>query len=155
MGNWKCKKTSFFFKLLFSLSFKQGHENQAVLNQSQVILTQSIASASEHLDLLSLSGAVGTALYVAPELLDPSATNKYSYTKKVDIYSLGIMFYEMCFPFETEMERVSVLKNLRNTSINFPPEIDLEHYSNQYLLIKAMLDHDPSGFHVKRFEKIN
>ena len=41
----------------------------------------------------------------------------FRYTEKVDLYSLGIIFFEMCYkPLETTMERVKVLGNLRTVS---------------------------------------
>jgi translation initiation factor 2-alpha kinase 4 len=84
------------------------------------------------------------ALYVAPELLKPNGVNKYTYTQKVDIYSLGIVFYEMCFTFETNMERVLVLQNLRKPEIQFPNDIDFTAFTDQTGLIKKMLNHDPN-----------
>lgn len=44
---------------------------------------------------------------------------RVSYDQKVDIYSLGIVFFEMCVGgFQTGMERVRVLGNLRLVSRN-------------------------------------
>ena len=91
-----------------------------------------------------LSGAVGTALYVAPELMIPYKKNKYMYTQKVDIYSLGIVFYEMCFPFSTIMERISVLQKLRQKDAEIKSHVVDEKKEIQLSLIKLMLDHDPS-----------
>jgi translation initiation factor 2-alpha kinase 4 len=81
---------------------------------------------------------------VAPELLKPNGINKYTYTQKVDIYSLGIVFYEMCFPFQTNMERVLVLQNLRKPEIQFPSDLDFTNFLKQCGLIKKMLNHDPN-----------
>ena len=52
--------------------------------------------------------------------------------QKVDIYSLGVMFFEMCSPpLSTGMERVQVLTALRQPSIilpdNFDPENDMHN----------------------------
>ena len=59
-----------------------------------------------------MTGRVGTALYVSPELGRSNARTKYS--QKVDMYSLGIIFFEMCYPpLKTTMERVNILGNLR------------------------------------------
>lgn len=91
-----------------------------------------------------LSGAVGTALYVAPELMIPYKKNKYMYTQKVDIYSLGIVFYEMCFPFSTIMERILVLQKLRLKDAEIKSHVADEKKETQLSLIKLMLDHDPS-----------
>ena len=61
----------------------------------------------------SMTGKVGTTLYVAPEL-GKRAGVRVRYSQKVDLYSLGIIFFEMCFkPLSTSMERVQVLGNLR------------------------------------------
>ena len=45
--------------------------------------------------------------------------------QKVDIYSLGIIFFEMCYPaLETGMERVKVLSAIRLPSVNLPDDFD-------------------------------
>lgn len=48
----------------------------------------------------------------------------YIILQKVDIYSLGIIFFEMCYrPFSTDMERHKTLMNLRCASrILFPDD---------------------------------
>lgn len=79
----------------------------------------------------SHTGNVGTALYVAPELNGKASNSKYN--QKVDLYSLGIIFFEMCHrPFSTGMERVEILAALRSSKIQLPPwmESDLK-YSQQ------------------------
>ena len=53
-----------------------------------------------------MTGQIGTAMYVAPEL---GASRLTSYNQKVDLYSLGIIFFEMCYPpLATGMERIKV-----------------------------------------------
>ena len=48
--------------------------------------------------------------------------------QKVDIYSLGVMFFEMCYPpLPTGMERVKVLTALREPSIALPEDFDPEN----------------------------
>lgn len=49
----------------------------------------------------------------------------------MDIYSLGIMFYEMCFPFRTNMERIYVIQNLRQKEIILSDEINQELFETQ------------------------
>lgn len=51
---------------------------------------------------------VGTHLYMSPEQLKGE---QYSY--KVDVYSLGLIFFELLRVFGTEMERIETLKALR------------------------------------------
>ncbi|KAJ1525913.1 hypothetical protein ONE63_009102 [Megalurothrips usitatus] len=78
---------------------------------------------------------VGTELYMSPE---QRKGKPYSY--KVDIYSLGLTFFEMLVPFGTEMERVHVMQNLSRHK--FPPDFS-KKYPNEYELLKIMLDHTP------------
>ncbi|XP_015584813.1 eIF-2-alpha kinase GCN2 [Cephus cinctus] len=94
-------------------------------------------------ELGSLTGQVGTALYVAPELSSKAA--KAIYNQKVDIYSLGIILFEMCYkPLTTGMERVKVLLNLRSKEIVLPPELTEADTPHQVHLLRWLLNHDPS-----------
>lgn len=87
------------------------------------------------------TGRVGTALYVAPELL--SGSNKIVYNQKVDIYSLGIIFFEMCYPApSTGMERIMLLSNLRQSDVILPDNAAETMDPNQIYLIKWLLQHD-------------
>lgn len=82
-----------------------------------------------------MTGEVGTALYVAPEL--SKKVEKAIYNQKVDIYSLGIIFFEMCHkPLSTGMERVKVLLNLRSEDIILPPELDETFDLNKIRLLR-------------------
>lgn len=51
-----------------------------------------------------------------------------SYNYKVDIYSLGVIFFELLNPFTTEMERYQTLTKLRNNT--FPPQFS-KHFKNE------------------------
>jgi translation initiation factor 2-alpha kinase 3 len=55
------------------------------------------------------TNAVGTHLYMSPEQLQHQA-----YNYKVDIYSLGLILFELLVFFATETERVVVLTGLKN-----------------------------------------
>ena len=57
---------------------------------------------------------IGTYAYIAPELYDDNK-KKYIYGKEVDVYSLGIILLEMCYPFNTEMERYEEIQKIRVT----------------------------------------
>ena len=64
----------------------------------------------------------------------------------MDIYSLGIIFFEMIYKrLPTLMERIHVLTNLRKPDIIFPRDFD-EHgdLESQAALLRQMLNHDPS-----------
>lgn len=77
----------------------------------------------------SQTGPVGTSVYGAPELLKGAAKSVYGF--KVDIYSFGIIFFEMCHPpFKTDSERYAVLKNMRELSIKFPDDFKDKKQTN-------------------------
>ncbi|EDQ90442.1 uncharacterized protein MONBRDRAFT_24226 [Monosiga brevicollis MX1] len=70
----------------------------------------------------SLSFGVGTATYAAPEQLTQSHGD---YDHKCDIYSLGIVLFELLTLFGTEMERrlhLTELKNGVGVHANFDPD---------------------------------
>ncbi|XP_029456049.1 eIF-2-alpha kinase GCN2 isoform X2 [Rhinatrema bivittatum] len=89
-----------------------------------------------------LTGMVGTALYVSPEM---QGNTKASYNQKVDLFSLGIIFFEMSYhPMNTTSERISVLSLLRQPSIVFPEDFDPVKNEKQTLVITWLLNHDPA-----------
>ncbi|KAM0736385.1 Eukaryotic translation initiation factor 2-alpha kinase [Formica fusca] len=82
------------------------------------------------------TACVGTHLYMSPEQI-----NGQMYNYKVDIYSLGIIFFELLIPFFTDMERIVALSNLKKSI--FPKDF-AENYSAEYNLLNMMLDEDPA-----------
>ncbi|XP_022114811.2 eukaryotic translation initiation factor 2-alpha kinase isoform X1 [Pieris rapae] len=79
---------------------------------------------------------VGTHLYMSPEQL---LGLPYSY--KVDIYSLGLVLFELLHPFGTESERVSCLMRLRDGQY---PNHFQQNYPNETEVLKLMLSSDPN-----------
>lgn len=99
-------------------------------------------------DVGSLTGQVGTALYVAPELSTKAA--KAIYNQKVDIYSLGIIFFEMCYkPLNTGMERVKVLLNLRSKEIILPDDMTDTEMPHQVHLLRYEMQKKALKFNSK------
>lgn len=86
-----------------------------------------------------LTSDVGTTLYVANEVL----TGNGNYDSKVDMYSLGIIFFEMIHRFSTGMERVMVLKSLRSSEVKFPADFSDSKFPIEKKIIKNLLNHDP------------
>ncbi|XP_020953537.1 eIF-2-alpha kinase GCN2 isoform X2 [Sus scrofa] len=90
-----------------------------------------------------LTGMVGTALYVSPEV---QGSTKSAYNQKVDLFSLGIIFFEMSYhPMVTASERIFVLNQLRDpTSPKFPDDFDDGEHTKQKSVISWLLNHDPA-----------
>ncbi|KPP64993.1 hypothetical protein Z043_116615, partial [Scleropages formosus] len=73
----------------------------------------------------NMTGMVGTALYVSPEV---QGNTKATYNQKVDLFSLGIILFEMSYrPMTTTSERITVLSQLRKRKV-----------------ISWLLNHDPA-----------
>ncbi|KAF2205134.1 kinase-like protein [Delitschia confertaspora ATCC 74209] len=88
-----------------------------------------------------MTRSIGTALYVAPELRSTVGGN---YNDKVDMYSIGIIFFEMCYPLTTAMERDHVIRRLRERQHTLPPEFDTPEKSLQGNVITSLISHRPS-----------
>jgi len=87
------------------------------------------------------TGQIGTAMYVAPELNESRIS---TYNQKVDLYSLGIIFFEMCYPpLATGMERIKVLTQLRSLDTHLPADWDHNSHVQQTYIVKWLLNHDP------------
>ncbi|XP_032091208.1 eukaryotic translation initiation factor 2-alpha kinase 3 isoform X2 [Thamnophis elegans] len=80
------------------------------------------------------TGQVGTKLYMSPEQIYGNA-----YSHKVDIFSLGLILFELLYPFSTQMERVRILSEVRN--LTFPP-LFIKEYAQE--LVKHMLLPSPT-----------
>lgn len=85
-----------------------------------------------------LSQNVGTYLYVAPEV-----KNSTVYDKNADIYSLGMILFEMYHKMGSGTERIEIMEKLKKQEFcdlnNIPDE-----FSNIRILVKSLLCHDPS-----------
>ncbi|KAH8293934.1 hypothetical protein KR054_006754 [Drosophila jambulina] len=90
------------------------------------------------------TGKVGTTLYVAPELTGNAS--KSVYNQKVDMYTLGIILFEMCQPpFDTSMERAQTIMALRSESISIPERMLKDpKYEKTVKMLKWLLSHDPA-----------
>lgn len=68
--------------------------------------------------------AVGTPLYRPPDTPTANAYTAHNHSS-LDIYSLGIIFFELLWPFGTRMERSEILNKLRDQGefpVGFPEE---------------------------------
>jgi len=117
----------------------------------------------------TLTGGVGTALYRAPEqegggestAVSSSASRasqnarikgktgatckSRSYDAKADMFSLGIILFEMCHePFGTGMERVKTITALRSVDSAMPAAFVSRVPENMQSIIKWLVEVDPA-----------
>jgi translation initiation factor 2-alpha kinase 4 len=95
-----------------------------------------------------LTKDVGTALYIAPELDKGSSVSSKFYTSKIDVFSLGIVLFEMFVePPVTLTERLIILQEFRKSGdypTNFAHDIPQQHRNASRKLISWMTEHDPA-----------
>jgi len=85
------------------------------------------------------TGVCGTSFYIAPEIARGSA----SYDERVDLYSVGIIAFEVWHPFSTAMERVVLLRDLRERG-TLPPGFESAH-PQAAALIRWLLSEADAG----------
>jgi serine/threonine protein kinase len=81
------------------------------------------------------TSAVGTLTYSSPE-----QRFKGIYNEKTDIFSLGIIFFELYYTCSTKMEKARVLSELRNRIL---PASFLQKYPAESAFILTMLQPNP------------
>ena len=117
-----------------SINITKTHEDNTALSE--------ISELSELSELSVLSGSqeFGTFNYLAPEVL---ANNNYSIYS--DVYSIGVILFELLKIFTTEMERHCLINHLKHNNIDNPDinKIKLE-YSLEYNFIQKLLNKIPS-----------
>ncbi|PBP24200.1 protein kinase [Diplocarpon rosae] len=106
----------------------------------QYTITDKISSAAVHMSG-NMTRSIGTAFYVAPEV---KSSVVGTYTSKVDMYSLGIIFFEMCFrPLVPGMDRARVSEGLRQKQPVFPDDFKPSELPVQADIILSLLNHSP------------
>ncbi|CAD5114215.1 DgyrCDS3360 [Dimorphilus gyrociliatus] len=86
----------------------------------------------------SMTGKVGTVFYVSPEVME----NLGRYDQKVDMFSLGIIFFEMNYkPLKTAMERHKVITEVRNQ--RFPTNFEKNKPNSLIKILQGLLENDP------------
>ncbi|KAL8730589.1 MAG: hypothetical protein Q9181_004602 [Wetmoreana brouardii] len=92
----------------------------------------------------SFTRSVGTTFYVAPEVRSSSAA-KGNYDEKADMFSLGVIFFEMNYRLETGMERVRILGALCKSDPSLPAEFSKDHdKAKQRQIVLSLVDHNPN-----------
>ncbi|KAJ1921520.1 eukaryotic translation initiation factor 2-alpha kinase [Mycoemilia scoparia] len=91
---------------------------------------------------MTFTADIGTSIYVAPEVQNRSSKESVRYDQKVDMYSLGIILFEMCYPLKTAMERAKVITALRRPEIIFPEDFPFVDRKGAEKIIRKLLDHN-------------
>lgn len=88
---------------------------------------------------------VGTKFYRAPEQEGTVTSSTSGYGVKADIYSLGIIIFEMFHPaFQTYMERAYALSHLSAKAVSERFPADFQKSENIKSMITWCLERDPS-----------
>jgi serine/threonine protein kinase len=126
---------------LVTAAVETGSENSSLTESGgPSSLTQLTYSGSSS-GTVNHTDNVGTFLYMSPDQL-----GGVSYSNKVDIFSLGIILYELLVPFKTEMERLHTLKNVRE--LTFPHSFSKKFAAEEGLLRQLLATnpaHRPSA----------
>lgn len=107
----------------------------------------------EMMDQLEKTNKFGTFFYRAPDL---DHDQKYIYNHKVDIYSLGIIFFELWYPFKSRHERIKVLTSLKYNE-KLPKKFKETHARQTkiiYWLIEKEANRRPSVYEILNSELI-
>lgn len=80
---------------------------------------------------------VGTPLYIAPE-----QENEQPYDQKADIYSLGVILFELLGKFATYHERIAEISRLKKDGK--PTAAFMKEHAAKAKLIEIMVSHDPA-----------
>jgi len=75
----------------------------------------------------------GTILYMSPEQM-----NREPYSQKVDIYAMGIILFELLYPFSTQMERMQAIANVRLQIPVFPIDFERDSTKRNQLICRLI-----------------
>jgi len=117
-------------------SIPNAFENSNIDNESECM------KLTNFLPKLSHTIGIGTISYGSPEQLDVNNTSVSNYTVQSDIYPLGIILFELYFPFSTAMERAKAFYDLREKQIL--PEKFVKRWPQEAALVLWLTQKDPN-----------
>lgn len=86
-------------------------------------------------DVTQMSSELGVQLYMPPEYITENI-----YTAKSDVYSAGIIFFELLHVFTTDMERYKIISEIRKNNLsNIKFDTTLPEMSEYHNLISSMI----------------
>ncbi|CAB1335737.1 unnamed protein product, partial [Coregonus sp. 'balchen'] len=80
-------------------------------------------------------------ILVHPVLVHPVLLSGNLYSHKVDIYSLGLILFELLCPFRTQMERVRTLTEVRGLQF---PAVFSKNNVQELGMVRSMLSRNPA-----------
>ena len=107
--------------------------------EKNVFETEAVEKSNKYDDTQGTTGVCGTGFYIAPEISEAGSHRQYD--EKVDIFSLGIIVFELWNTFETEMERFVTLRDLRERG-KLPKPFQ-ENHPDVARLVSWLLSNDP------------
>ncbi|KAM0561886.1 hypothetical protein ACHAPJ_003057 [Fusarium lateritium] len=96
-------------------------------------------AAANTLETDDMTRSIGTAYYSAPEI---KSTVNGIYSTKVDMYSLGIIFFEMCYLPMMGMQKADVLGQLRRPKPVLPPDFKPAEKGQTDIML-SLVNHNP------------
>lgn len=120
----------------FGLSRESGTKHDEIYDGNE------IGPAHKNTNAQEITAGVGTQSYASPEQL-----NGKDYDSSSDVYSLGIILVEFCYPMKTGMERIKVFQGIKSRQQEFPEAWHLtiaKQFPSVHKLVVSMLSHDPN-----------
>jgi serine/threonine protein kinase len=116
-------------------------KNILLTNNKKILKIADFGFSTEHSNNILHETICGSPLYMAPEIIEKTA-----YNNQIDLWSIGMILYEMLYgehPFE-ECRSITELRNLINKNIKIPPSDNLNmDISNECIsLLKKLLQKD-------------
>ncbi|KAJ3191129.1 Eukaryotic translation initiation factor 2-alpha kinase [Irineochytrium annulatum] len=108
--------------------------------EAAAVDTQNAASGSHNTTSNGRTTGVGTVTYASPEQLNPNPS--VPYTSSSDLYSLGIVLFELLHPFSTGMERAERLTALRGSGAM--PDAFVRAWPKEATLVLWLMSEDPT-----------
>ncbi|KAG7371225.1 WD40 repeat-containing protein [Nitzschia inconspicua] len=103
-------------------------------------VVESILNETSVFENGDITAGVGTRSYASPEQIKGGT----EYDSSTDVYSLGIILFELCYPMYTGMERTIVLSELRNH--HFPEQWTKSvqsEFPSLHTLLLSMISNKP------------
>ena len=118
----------------------RDQDDEVLLGADDVIWNENTGAPQDLMMDIEQTTGVGTFLYRAPEQ-EGGYSGGYRQGDRSDMYSLGVMFFEILWSFSTRMERAVSLNGVRRR--NFPPEF-VRYMRDQHKVCDWLLQEDPT-----------